>query len=343
MTARAWALMSKPSSERQYGGNVGYADEHRVLYRYDSTVANHRQLAAGDFVFLRGSQGAFGVAIIESIAASDGAKVLQRCPECGTTGIKARKHVTPVWRCNNRHVFSAPTAESMQVKLYVARFERTYLDLGQPIPAAAMKSAALRRSDQLSIEEVSLGKLEAAVLEVCPKAQVLVERFARLLDPEPEHGNEDSEVAFTGSQTDGRAAVIRSILARRGQARFRSLLIDRYGPKCMITGCELLDLLEGAHIKPYRGDEDNSAQNGLLLRADIHTMFDLYLLGINPTTLTIRLHPKVMKSDYAHLDGKQLGLSSSKRPATTPLEARWLEFLTRLGEETPIGKLSPGP
>jgi HNH endonuclease len=35
-----------------------------------------------------------------------------------------------------------------------------------------------------------------------------------------------------------------------------------------------LDILEAAHISPYRGEEDNHPENGLLLRADLHTLFD---------------------------------------------------------------------
>jgi HNH endonuclease len=43
-------------------------------------------------------------------------------------------------------------------------------------------------------------------------------------------------------------------------------------------------------IRPYRGDHDNDPKNGLLLRTDLHTLFDLNLLGIKPDTLTVIIH-----------------------------------------------------
>ncbi|MEO2018753.1 MAG: HNH endonuclease signature motif containing protein [Fuerstiella sp.] len=54
-------------------------------------------------------------------------------------------------------------------------------------------------------------------------------------------------------------------------------------------------VLEAAHIRPYRRPEDNDVQNGLLLRADIHTLFDLNLLGIEPGTWQIHIHPRIKK------------------------------------------------
>jgi len=52
-------------------------------------------------------------------------------------------------------------------------------------------------------------------------------------------------------------------------------------------------VLEAAHIKPYRGKTDSHLENGLLLRADLHTLFDLNLIGVEPDTLTVRVHPWV--------------------------------------------------
>ena len=63
-----------------------------------------------------------------------------------------------------------------------------------------------------------------------------------------------------------------------------------------MTGCTVFAVLEAAHIKPYQGENDNHPQNGLLLRADIHTLFDLNLLGIQPERLQVEisgpLHPR---------------------------------------------------
>ena len=94
----------------------------------------------------------------------------------------------------------------------------------------------------------------------------------------------------------------------------------------MISGCKILHVLEAAHIRPYRGLQDNHAENGLLLRADLHTLFDLDLIGIEPSTLTIHLHPAVSCDEYEQLNGRKLCASGGKRPSEHALKTRWEMF-----------------
>lgn len=76
-----------------------------------------------------------------------------------------------------------------------------------------------------------------------------------------------------------RRAIARAINNRRGQAKFRQDLIEAYG-QCLVTGCTYEPILEAAHIHPYSEGGNFSIKNGLLLRADIHTLFDLGLIAI---------------------------------------------------------------
>jgi hypothetical protein len=128
---------------------------------------------------------------------------------------------------------------------------------------------------------------------------------------------------------DPRQLVLRQISERRGQTQFRQALRDRYENRCLVTGCEVLAVLEAAHISPYRGESDNSPDNGLLLRADIHTLFDLDLLGIEPDRLQVELHPGVTK-EYGHLVGKTLGCADDRRPSREALQRRYGLFRERL-------------
>ena len=81
-----------------------------------------------------------------------------------------------------------------------------------------------------------------------------------------------------------------------------------------------MDIVEAAHIWPYRGRDDNHPDNGLLLRADLHTLFDLDLMGIEPDSLETRLHPTAGNAGYREFDGVQLCNCTSPagpaRPAT---------------------------
>jgi putative restriction endonuclease len=87
--------------------------------------------------------------------------------------------------------------------------------------------------------------------------------------------------------------------------------------------------LEAAHIRPYRGFLDNHVENGLLLRADLHTLFDLDLIGIEPFTLTVHLNPAVSRGEYQRLHGCALSCSDGNRPSQEALLMRWEAFKKR--------------
>ena len=99
----------------------------------------------------------------------------------------------------------------------------------------------------------------------------------------------------------------------------------------MVTGCEALSVLEAAHIKPYRGEDDNHPSNGLLLRSDIHTLFDLDLLGIEPESLKLEIHPKVANA-YGSLAGGALLITAKQKPSPEALRFRYKKF--RLHQST---------
>jgi hypothetical protein len=124
---------------------------------------------------------------------------------------------------------------------------------------------------------------------------------------------------------DTRTIALKQIKERRGQGKFRQKLIDAYDGKCAISGCEIIDVLEACHIKSYLGDNDHHPENGLLLRADLHTLFDLLLLGINPVTKCIELHPSLHGSEYGQFQGKAI-LDSSIQPSFDALRLRWKDF-----------------
>ncbi len=69
---------------------------------------------------------------------------------------------------------------------------------------------------------------------------------------------------------------------RLGQGGFRVLVTDAYQRRCAITGESTLPVLEAAHIKPYGTDGPHDIRNGLLLRSDMHKLFDQGLLTVTP-------------------------------------------------------------
>jgi putative restriction endonuclease len=73
---------------------------------------------------------------------------------------------------------------------------------------------------------------------------------------------------------------------RLGQGAFRVLVTDAYLRRCAVTGEKTLPVLEAAHIKPFALDGPNFVRNGILLRSDLHKLFDL---GYVTVTAALRL------------------------------------------------------
>lgn len=102
--------------------------------------------------------------------------------------------------------------------------------------------------------------------------------------------------------------VTRLIIARQGQPEFRDALIEAYKGKCAVTSCDAVPALEAAHIKPHTGPRSNVVSNGLLLRSDIHTLFDLGFLIIHPKTMRVSISPELRGTVYQQYDGVPIAL-----------------------------------
>ena len=94
-------------------------------------------------------------------------------------------------------------------------------------------------------------------------------------------------------------------VVRKGQAVFRTQLLHAYEGKCALTGYDLPDALEAAHISPYLGQQTNILGNGLLLRADIHGLFDAGVIAFNPRDLRVVLSKQAQGSRYERELGKE--------------------------------------
>jgi len=72
------------------------------------------------------------------------------------------------------------------------------------------------------------------------------------------------------------------IRPRLGQGTFRLLVTDAYERRCAVTGERVLPVLEAAHVRPYAAGGEHRLENGILLRSDLHTLFDRGYLTITP-------------------------------------------------------------
>lgn len=73
----------------------------------------------------------------------------------------------------------------------------------------------------------------------------------------------------------------RMTVPRLGQQAFKSMVLAAYHRRCAITGGRITPVLQAAHIRPVAHHGEHRLDNGLLLRSDVHTLFDQGYLGID--------------------------------------------------------------
>jgi len=90
------------------------------------------------------------------------------------------------------------------------------------------------------------------------------------------------EPATLAEEATGRYGTPSLVRHRLGQGSFRAAVTDAYGRQCAVTGDRVLYVLDAAHIRPFAQGGEHSVNNGLLLRSDIHTLFDRGYVAIDP-------------------------------------------------------------
>ncbi len=125
---------------------------------------------------------------------------------------------------------------------------------------------------------------------------------------------------------DARRRTYREVVNRRGQPAFRRDLLQAYRRSCAITGCSAEAVLEAHTYAPTAAS--NTVTNGLLLRADIHTLLDLALLAIDPANRTVSVSKRLAGTEYEALAGGQLTEPAevAQRPAHEALAGLWHDF-----------------
>lgn len=137
----------------------------------------------------------------------------------------------------------------------------------------------------------------------------------RHADPLPEFAPE-----FKPLDVDARGRTEKIVADRQGQGAFRLRLLEVYDHRCAATGEHALPVLDSAHIQPYRGPASNHVQNGLLLRTDLHRLYDMgYLTVTTDHRLEVsrRLEDEFQNGRvYYEMQGKRLHVPG--RPELQP-------------------------
>jgi putative restriction endonuclease len=117
------------------------------------------------------------------------------------------------------------------------------------------------------------------------------------------------------------------------EGTFKLRLLEAYDARCAVTGERVVPVLDAAHIQPYLGPASNHVQNGLLLRTDLHRLYDEGLLGVTPDyslRVSERIHEEWENGkDYYALEGRAVrqptdsGRRASRDALAWHLEAKF--------------------
>jgi putative restriction endonuclease len=122
---------------------------------------------------------------------------------------------------------------------------------------------------------------------------------------------QDAGPALSAAAEAARFGAPSIVLPRLGQASFRVLITEAYGRRCAVTSERTLPVLEAAHIRPYGQGGAHELSNGLLLRSDLHTLFDRGYIGVDPKDRRVLVSARIREEfengkEYYSLHGRPL-------------------------------------
>jgi putative restriction endonuclease len=135
----------------------------------------------------------------------------------------------------------------------------------------------------------------------------------------PQSGASDVPVARWGEPA--------LIHPRLGHGAFRIIVTDNYARRCAVTGERTLPALDAAHIRPYADRGEHEPSNGLLLRRDIHSLFDRGYVTVTPARhfeVSRRIRDEFENGrDYYAMHGTAIRVPDRSELQPDPDALRW--------------------
>jgi|GEM_PF-5630605 len=115
-------------------------------------------------------------------------------------------------------------------------------------------------------------------------------------------------------------------LARAGQGRFRYQALNLWDGRCAISGVSDEQVLEAAHLRPHAEDGAMSPRNSIVLRVDLHRLFDAGMMAVHPQSLKVQFGKGI--TCYDDLANVTVDLPDDG-PSQEDFEDRWAAFTQR--------------
>ncbi|MEW2167079.1 HNH endonuclease [Streptomyces sp. NPDC007084] len=310
--AAAWLMLALGDS-REHAGNDGYDDSVSLHYSWDSTVQNYARVAVGDVIALWDRKELIGVSVIEAIDTASAEKMLYSCPRCGKADIKRRQREKPAYRCGKcGHLFSTPRQMTKPVTTYRSAHGKRWMNGRGLLSGSELRALCDAPKSQLSMRPARWKRLRQALLDATGQASTVKDIAAA------------ARLAVAGGH---RQSLVRT---RVGQEEFRKRLLREHGEVCAFTGPTPADALEAAHLYSYAESGEHHEHGGLLLRRDIHRLFDLGRIAVDTSSETLDVASSLDGYPcYAQLHGQSLTLQLSPEQKFW-LDAHWLSKRPRV-------------
>ncbi len=141
-------------------------------------------------------------------------------------------------------------------------------------------------------------------------------------DPVP-----DLQPSFELLEHDERSRLDAVSVERHGQGTFRLRLLSAYGQQCAVTGEHAVPVLDAAHIQPYLGPASNHPQNGIVLRSDLHRLYDRGYVTVTPD-LRLKVSQRLRDEyengkHYYQMAGREIHVPRERRLAPSVEALEW--------------------
>ncbi len=298
MSIQAWLALSKQAEDyRRLVGAEHYDDDPASHYSWDSTVPNHANVKQSDFIALWDLETLLGISVIESIQQWTDEKSVGRCPECGKASYEPRKTMTPKYRCYDcGALFDDPTLQTIPVTKYRSNHAESWVDLNGLLDAPTLRSLCVSPKSQNSFRPLRLEDFRTAV---SAKTEGDVFRIVDTVSTQIAGGHKEVPVRV-----------------RVGQAAFRAHLLKKYGEVCAFTGPTPKIVLDACHLYKYAELSVHEDEGGLLLRRDLHSLFDQGLITVDAESVIHVAEAVRSYGPYGSLHGSPLRVKPSPKQAT---------------------------
>jgi hypothetical protein len=152
-------------------------------------------------------------------------------------------------------------------------------------------------------------------------------RFIVFVEEDMSENDIDVPYEETGEAPNDNASdrIYAQLRKRLGQKKLRDKLFYLYEGQCAISNCNVREALHACHVIPHHVSGLNLSTNAILLRSDLHDLFDANLLGIDPKSMKIHLSESI-SNYYSDLNKVINPRKDGLRLEPEGLEQRWELF-----------------